>query len=90
MSVYLVNTCDNGVNDLTLVGLEDNGLVLDHKLGESASGQDFSRADVGDGQNADNEANFARAGALDVAVQVPEKEFLHVGSIVGRVQVDCM
>ena len=76
------------IDDLTLERFEDDGAVARDELGLAVARDDHAFAYVGDRYDGDDEAELARAGALDVGIELRLEVLLHARSEVGRVQHD--
>lgn len=79
---------DDAVDDLSLERLEHDGAIARDELGLAVARDDHALADVGDGDDGDDEAELAGAGALDVRVELRLEVLLHARAEVGRVQHD--
>ena len=79
---------DDPIDNLTLERLEDDGTIARDKLGLAVARDDHALAYVRDGYDSDDEAELARAGALDVGIELRLEVLLHARSEVGRVQHD--
>jgi hypothetical protein len=79
---------DDPIDNLTLERLEDDGSIARDKLGLAVARDDHALAYVRDGYDSDDEAELARAGALDVGIELRLEVLLHARSEVGRVQHD--
>lgn len=66
----LVDLLYDGIQHLALEWSEDNGLVLHRIHHKALTSLDNSSSDVVDGRDGDHESVFARAGALDLCVQL--------------------
>jgi len=85
---YAGDVVDDAVDDLALERLEHDGAIARDELGLAVAGEDHALADVGDGDDGDDEAELSGAGALDVGVELGLEVLLHARSEVGRVQHD--
>jgi hypothetical protein len=79
---------DDSVDDLALEGLEYDGAIARDELGLAVAGDDHALADVRDGDDGDDEAELAGAGALDVGIELGLEVLLHAWPEVGRVEHD--
>ncbi len=79
---------DNPIDDLALERFEDNGAIARDELGLAVAREDHALAYVRDGHDGDDKAELARAGALDVGIELRLEVLLHAWSEVGRVQHD--
>jgi len=76
---------DDAVDDLALERLEHNHAIARDELGLVVTQDDHAIADVGDGDDGDDEAELAWADALDVRVELRLEVLLHARPEVGRV-----
>jgi hypothetical protein len=81
---------DDPIDDLTLERLEDDGAIARDELGLAVARDDHALANVRYGYDGDDETELARAGALDVRIELRLEVLLHARSEVGRVQHDRM
>lgn len=79
---------DDSVDDLALEGLEHDSSIARDELGLAVAGDDHALADVRDGDDGDDEAELAGAGALDVGIELGLEVLLHARPEVGRVEHD--
>ena len=85
---YPGDVVDDAVDNLALERLEDDSAIARDELGLAVARDDHALADVGYGDDGDDEAELARAGALYVRVELRLEVLLHARPKVGRVQHD--
>jgi len=79
---------NDSVDDLALEGFEHDSAIARDELGLTVAGEDHALADVRDGDDGDDEAELAGAGALDVGIELGLEVLLHPRPEVGRVEHD--
>ena len=87
-ATYACDVVDYAVDDLALEGLKHDSAIARDELGLAVARYDHALADVGDGDDGDDEAELAGTGALDVRVELRLEVLLHARPEVGRVQHD--
>lgn len=76
------------IHDLSLERLEDNSAVAGDELSLTAARHDQALANVENGDNSNDVAKFARAGAFDIGVELGLKELEHARAEVRGVEVN--